>query len=147
MGQNVLVPVDGSPLSFRALRYALGEHPDAEITAVHVVDLFEPAAGYGSGESTHEPLMGSEEWHRQVEKRTEELFAEVETIGEEFDRDVATVSEVGDPQRLIPDYVEEENVDHVVMGAHGREKPERPLVGRVAETVVHRTTVPVTIIR
>jgi len=40
MPRTVLVPVDGSPLSSRALRHALREFPEAEIAAYHVIDLF-----------------------------------------------------------------------------------------------------------
>lgn len=146
MEETVLVPVDGSPLSFRALRYALTEFPEARITAFHVVDLFEAPTGFDA-ESSYEPLMGSEEWHRRVKERTDDLFEEARTIASDHDSDIVTDSEVGDPQRVIPDVIAEEGFDHVVLGAHGRDSPERPLVGRVTEAVVYRTSVPVTIVR
>ncbi|MGM0716648.1 MAG: universal stress protein [Halobacteriota archaeon] len=42
MSTRVLVPIDGSPLSRRALRHALEEFPHASVTVYHVIDLFEP---------------------------------------------------------------------------------------------------------
>ena len=146
MGDTILVPVDGSPLSHRALRYALETFPDAEIVAFHVSDLFDPRPGAGTG-SSYEPLVGSEEWYAMEQEAADELLGEAEAIAEEYDREIATESDIGDPQRLIPDYAEETDVDHVVIGVHGREEEERTLFGRVAETVVFRSPVSVTVIR
>ena len=146
MGDTILVPVDGSPLSHRALRYALETFPDAEIVAFHVSDLFDPRPGTGT-ESDYEPLVGSEEWYAMEQEAADELLGEAEAIAEEYDREIATESDIGDPQRLIPDYAEESDVDHVVIGVHGREEQERTLFGRVAETVVFRSPVSVTVIR
>lgn len=145
---NVLVPVEGSPLSLEALRFALERFPDADLTVLHVVDLFEP--GYGVDpdyESTYEPLMGSEEWYDRAEEITDRVFEEVRAIAEDFDREIATSSEIGDPQRIIVDYVDEEAVDHVVIGAHGRDDEDRQVYGSVAEVLARRATVPVTIVR
>lgn len=146
MGETVLVPIDASPLSVRALRHALERFPDAEIVAFHVSDVFEPGHGR-ERELRHEPPVGSEEWDAMEEEATESLFAEAEEIAAEYDREIVTESAVGDPQRLIPDYAEEEGVDHVVLGVHGREDEDRSIFGRVAETVVFRSPVSVTVVR
>jgi nucleotide-binding universal stress UspA family protein len=148
MSKNVLVPIDGSPLSNKALRHALTEFPDSSITVLHVVDLFEP--GYGTSpdfETSYEPLMGSEEWYERAEEVSDQLFEEAEEIATEHDREVTTESEIGDPKRIIVDFVEEEDIDHVVLGAHGRTEEKRPIFGSIAEIVARRSPVPVTLIR
>lgn len=148
MTDHVLVPIDGSPLSFEALRLALTEFRDASVTALHVTDLFDP--GYRPGSDTgssYEPAMGSDEWHERVAERTDQLFEEVESIAADLDGTVFTESEIGDPIRVIVDYAEEEPVDHVVVGAHGRPAGNRPVFGRVAERVARSASVPVTIVR
>lgn len=147
-GTTVLVPMDGSPLSFDALRHALTTFPDAEIVVLHVVDLFEP--GYGTDpefESSYEPLMGTEEWYERADEVTEQLFEEIDSVAADYDREVETSSEIGDPKRIIVDYIEEEAVDHVVLGAHGRTEKERSLFGSVTEIVARRVSVPVTLVR
>ncbi|TMT81617.1 universal stress protein [Haloterrigena sp. H1] len=148
MSRTVLVPVDGSPLSFDALRHACREFPDAEIVAYHVVDLFRP--DYGTlvdVDSTYEPMIGTAAWDRAVEEATDQLFADVSAIADEYDRAVVTDSDIGDPKRLIVEYATVEDVDHVVLGSHGRLDERRPLYGSVTETVVRRTPVPVTVVR
>jgi len=148
MTDQVLVPIDGSPLSHKALRHALREFPDASITALHVIDLFEPGYGvYTDSETSYEPLAGSEEWYERAEEVSERLLDEAREIAAEHDREIATDSEVGDPKRVIVDYTTEEDVDHLVIGAHGRDDEARSLFGSVAEMVVRRVTVPVTLIR
>lgn len=146
MSKTVLVPIDGSPLSFRALRQAMDLFTDASILVYHVSSVFEPSHR-SSGLSIHEPIIGSDEWHAIEREAAEELLTEAESIAEDAGRDIETAWEIGDPQRLIPEFANEEGVDHVVIGAHGREEPTRSLVGRVAETVVFRSPVSVTVIR
>lgn len=146
MAETVLVPIDGSPLSYRALRHALERFPDGEIVALYVSDVFEPGPT-SEGTSLHEPLIGSEKWYAMEQEATDEVLSEAEAIAAERDRPIATDSEIGDPQRIIPEYADEAAVDHVVLGVHGREDEDRSLVGRVAETVVFRAPVSVTIIR
>lgn len=146
MGETVLVPIDGSPLSYRALRHALETYTDAEITVYHVSDVYSP--GYGTDpDALDAPQAGSEEWHKMEQEAAAEILSEAKSIAGEYDREIATDSAVGDPQRLIPDYAREQRIDHVVLGVHGREEEDRTLFGRVAESVVYRSPVSVTIIR
>ena len=146
MAKHILVPIDGSPLSYRALRHALDTCPDAEVTVLHVSDLFSGGRGT-DGDSVYEPLIGSEEWYAMEQKAAEELLSEAEAVAADYDREVTTDSEIGDPQRVIPDYARDHDIDHIVLGVHGREEEDRSLFGRVAESVVYRAPVSVTVIR
>jgi nucleotide-binding universal stress UspA family protein len=113
-----------------------------------VVDLFEPGYGaYPDFETSYEPLMGSEAWYERAEEVSEQLFEEARDLADEYDREVSTTSEIGDPGRIIVDYADEDDVDHIVLGAHGRAEGERPVFGSIAEVVSRRATVPVTLIR
>lgn len=148
MTKQILVPMDGSHLSWRALRHALEEFPGASITVLHVVDLFEPGYGaYPDFETSYEPLMGSEEWYERAEEVSEQLFEEAQELADEYDRGVSTTSEIGDPKRIIVDFADEEEIDHIVLGAHGRREEEQTVFGSIAEIVARRATVPVTLIR
>lgn len=148
MSKHVLVPTDGSPLSEKALRHALEHFPEARVTVLHVVDLFEPGYGaYPEFESTYEPLLGSEEWYNRAEEVSERLFEEARAVAATYDRSIDTISDIGDPKRIIVEYADDEDVDHIVLGAHGRAEEDRSLYGSVSEIVARRATVPVTIVR
>ncbi len=148
MSSMVLVPVDGSPLSMRALRHAMESFPDAEIVAYHVTDLFGPSYGPdGDLESAFEPMVGTDAWDARVRERTERLFEEIAAVAADHDRSITTESDVGDPARLVLEYATDEPVDHVVIGAHGRPNARRPMVGSVADRVVRRAPTTVTVVR
>lgn len=151
MGNSILVPMDGSPLSKRALRVALTEHPDAEIVVLHVIDPTEPGYSYypidHDLDLTDEPLHGSTEWFERADEYTNALFSDVREIAAEHDADVRTESIVGIPDRTIVEYVDENDIDQIVMGSHGRDEDSRILLGSVSEQVAFRAPVRVTLVR
>jgi len=136
MGERVLVPVDGSESAWSALEYAVEHHQSGELTVLHVVD---PMRGdYYGDEEAGSPVS-----------RSEELLAEAqERLAETPDGlDVETTSVTGKPADAILDYAETNDFDQIVMGSRGRSGLSRLLLGSVAETVVRRSSGPVTVVR
>lgn len=139
---RILVPLDGSEQSSVALQYALEHFKDASVVCLNVIDPIE--AGYTAQAS----VPGySQEWFEQAQDSAEKLFEEAQAIASEYDVDIETDTEVGRPSRTIVNYADEHNVDNIVMGSHGRAGVSRILLGSVAEAVMRRSTVPVTIVR
>jgi len=139
---HVLVPIDGSPQSDAALEYALEEFETAQITVLNVIDPIE--AGYTSQAT----VPGySEEWFEQSKTAADELFEDAQAAADGYDVELETATEVGRPSRTIVSYAEDNDIDHIVMGSHGRSGVSRILLGSVAENVVRRSPIPVTIVR
>jgi len=139
---HVLVPIDGSPQSDAALEYALEEFETAQITVLNVIDPIE--AGYTSQAT----VPGySEEWFEQSKAAADELFEDAQEAAAGYDVELETATEVGRPSRTIVSYAEDNDIDHIVMGSHGRSGVTRILLGSVAENVVRRSPIPVTIVR
>lgn len=141
---HILVPYDESKGSKHAFEHALDQYPDATITLLHVIDLVD--AGYSS------PVDGTlpgfwEEWFESEQEASERLFEDAREKAGDTSADLRTESVVGRPTRAINDYAEDNDVDHIVMGSHGRSGVTRVLLGSVAEGVVRRAPVPVTIVR
>jgi len=136
---RVLVPIDGSQQAKDALDHAIPAFPDADIVLLHVIDPID------SGFNAESVVPGlSEDWYASHKDTAENLFEEArERTGREFD----TAIEVGRPARTIVEYAKQEDADHVVIGSHGRSGVARILLGSVAETVVRRSPVPVTVVR
>ena len=140
--ERVLVAFDESPQATAALRHALSTYPDAEIHVVHVTDPQEWVYV--------DPYSGgyySEEAYEVATESAEEVLAEAAAVAEQHDRTVETCSEVGPPAETLVEYAESHDVDHVVVGSHGRKGLTRVLLGSVAELVVRRSPVPVTVVR
>jgi nucleotide-binding universal stress UspA family protein len=137
---KALVPIDGSAQSTTAVQYAAETLDPEEIVLLHVIDPVE--AGYSAAAT----MPGySEEWYENRKEEAKSLFSEAKTHLE--GQTVTKTTEVGRPSRTIVTYVEENDIDHVVMGSHGRSGVTRILLGSVAEAVVRRSPIPVTIVR
>ncbi|WP_338742168.1 universal stress protein [Haloplanus salilacus] len=142
MAKRLLVPVDGSDPADAALDFAFEEYPDADLTILSVVDPTD--IGYGSVDaapSTFDHLQ------QRAEDRTERVLDEAEARAEEHGVTVRRETVVGMPSRAIVEWAEENEIDGIVIGSHGREGVSRVLLGSVAETVVRRSSVPVTVVR
>lgn len=142
MAEHVLLPMDGSDQAMHAFEHVLVEHADAKVTVLHVID---PARATYGAQAGIPPA--SEEWFEAEEARAESLFEGVRERAAEAGLDLETATEVGQPSRVIVDYAAEHDVDHVVIGSHGRRGLSRVLLGSVAELVVRRSPVPVTVVR
>lgn len=143
MPKHVLVAVDSSPCAEEALEFASNEWPDAELTLVHVINPAE-ATGTAAGAAEGGFPAAAEEWYGTAEEEAENVLADA---AERFDREVETHIEIGTPSKSICNVAEELGVDHIAIGSHGRTGIERVLLGSVAEGVVRRSPVPVTVVR
>jgi nucleotide-binding universal stress UspA family protein len=142
MAKRLLVPIDGSDPADAALEFALEEYPDADITVLSVIDPTD--VGYGSIEaapSTFEHLQES------AEERTEQVLDEAKARAEEHGTEVTGETVIGMPSRAIVEWAENNDIDGIVIGSHGRRGVTRVLLGSVAESVVRRSPVPVTVVR
>jgi len=136
MYDRILVPTDGSDqpsVVEQALNVA--ELADAEVHVLYVVD--EKALDYQPSES------GREETRSARREEGQRAIADITEQAEARDLEVVTAIEEGSPAETIVGYAEDEAVDMVVMGTHGRSGVDRYVLGSVTEQVVRRSEVPV----
>lgn len=146
--ETILVPMDGSPLSERALHIALSEHPEANVTVLHVINPAQPGYSYPVDyDPDTEPLHGSAAWYERSEAFAEELFETARDVASGYDAELETVLRVGEPGRAIIHYARNHDVDEIVIGSHGRDEAEQFFLGSVTETVVFRSPVRVLLVR
>lgn len=137
MFKNILVPLDGSPVAEAALPYAkvLARRTGAHLTLIR-------AAHYAS-------LLGdvAVEQYRSVQQAEDYLRRHVERLASEGYSAQAAVPFGGSTARWIVEEAEIRHADLVVMATHDRVGADRWLHGSVAESVVHRSTIPVMLVR
>jgi nucleotide-binding universal stress UspA family protein len=139
---HVLVPMDGSPLSDDALEHAL-ETFDCRVTVLNVVtSLDEGMSESGLIETDEDRLAAARE---RAERVVEDARERAEAAGQT----VETAVETGEPAETVLEFVEDHDVDHVVMGGHGGERGRvaRRLLGTTATAVVGEAPVSVTVVR
>ncbi|MFP4590139.1 MAG: universal stress protein [Halobacteriales archaeon] len=142
MVPTVLIPYDGSPQARAALEHAADRFPEAALVLLSVINPAEHT--YATTEEGISPLP--ENWYESARDKVQrDLERARERVAE--DRTVETVVELGRPAQAIVDFVHEHDVDHVVIGSHGRSGVTRVLLGSVAEAVVRRCPVPVTVVK
>jgi nucleotide-binding universal stress UspA family protein len=138
--KEILVPTDFSETSNQALAFAqaLGVPFDATIHLLYVVP--DPHAEPWSIEATGMNL-GSllETWQTDAERRLGELTL--------TDLPHKCTTKIGQPYKQIISYVNDNDIDLIVMGTHGRGAIEHMLLGSVAEKVVRTAPCPVLTVR
>jgi nucleotide-binding universal stress UspA family protein len=143
MANRILVPVDGSPPSKAGLEHALSSYPDADIVALHVMTPYESTGA----DDPPLPDELSEAWHEQARERADAILGEAAELAAEYGRSIDTALEVGEAWRVVVDYARDNDVEHVVMGSHGRDDRRGVGLGSVAEAVVRRSSGTVTVVR
>jgi nucleotide-binding universal stress UspA family protein len=131
--------MDDSEMAERALEYALENHPNAEITVLHVVGEPSPMLGAAAGIALEDDL------EEAAQKRAATVFDRAREIAAEHDAEIDTEVKLGDPIKGILNSAED--VDAVVLGTHGGSLVDRLFVGDVAQKVFRQSPVPVTVVR
>ncbi|SEP18468.1 Nucleotide-binding universal stress protein, UspA family [Halogranum amylolyticum] len=141
MSANVLVAFDGSPLSERALAYAIETFPDAPITAIYIINPIDSVIDVEAG-----GLPVAKDWYENAKEEATRIHTTATDLTAERNTELDTVTEVEKPAQAILEYADDQDIDQIVMGSHGRSGIDRALLGSVAETVIRRARIPVTII-
>ena len=141
MPVNVLVAFDGSTLSEHALTYAIEIFPDAPITTIFVINPTDAVIDVEAG-----GLPVAKDWYDNAKEEASRTHTKATDFAAERNAELDTVTEVGNPARAILEYADDNDIDQIVMGSHGRSGIDRALLGSVAETVTRRARIPVTII-
>ena len=131
--RKILVPVDFSDQSAAALEYASAFAKDygAELLIVHVI---EPVIQDLEGIEPIEAVEGLQAALRDVRPKDESIGYSHRMLD-------------GPPADAILRLAEEESVEMIVMGTHGRTGFKRLIMGSVAEEVVRKAACPVLTLR
>ncbi len=138
--RRILAPVDFSDASETAVDHAreLARTYNTDLHLLHVVEEVNYTSAYG----VESPLSPLDEIVARVEKTLGEMARE--TVGDES---VQVSARVGYAPWTILDYVENNDVDLIVIATHGRSGFDRVLLGSVAERVLRRSSVPVFLVK
>lgn len=135
MYERVLVPTDGS----EGVNYAVEHAVDiantyrAELHALHVVNVSSLAAETNPRSVIDEFEDAGEEAVAEVANRAADAGVE----------DVTTDVVHGVPHETILEYIDDADIDLVVMGTHGRTGLDRYLLGSLTEKIVRTSDAPV----
>lgn len=141
MFSRILVPVDGSDNSYRALDAALllSERLGAKATAIHVME--ELPVSYIVSEKLLREIVDAYKRENQL------TLSKCSEIATKKGLTIKTKLLQGDPSSTILDFCEKEKYDIIIMGSRGMGKFKEIVLGSVSSKVLHHSSCPVLIIR
>lgn len=141
--KEILVPLDFSPLSEKALRYAarLAEKFGAGLTLLHVIEPEIPPTFEGMMIAPPTVSDGADAW---TEKQ---LNALAKSLAPERTGAATALVRRGLAAQEIVDVAKELDVDLIVMGTHGYTGWKHFCIGSTAERVVRAASCPVLVVR
>ena len=153
MFDNILVPLDGSELSERALPMAqnLAQSSEATVHLIHMVSR-EHVWGAGGGNESVQAAEMEMDMARQLtesqlhrgRKYLEQKGSQLSGAGIKIEPEFAV--KAGEPAQNIIDYVKEHSFSLVVMTTHGHGGIRRLLLGSVTDRVIRSCEVPVLVV-
>jgi nucleotide-binding universal stress UspA family protein len=142
---KILVPVDGSEQSMRAVDYAieLAKKYHAELIALTVSHIPLSSYGFRSRPDTvkHEKekeTLESKEWFLNIEEAAKENNISLKTDLVDSQMSV---------EGTIVEYAESQHIDLIVLGTTGRSGFKKLLLGSVASGVVSYAACPVMVVK
>lgn len=147
---DLLVAVDGSDESFRALERAvkMANVTDGSITLIHAIepDIYDAGGG--------EPTTVSDRRDRLIidsldaaEEQGQSILDEAAEIAAAAGQDATRELRYGRPAKTIVDFAAEGGFEVIYLGHRGRSDRTIEFLGSVARDVVERATIPVTVTR
>ena len=127
--KSILFPTDFSHTGDKALAMAESLARDSG-AKIHIIHVEEPPTAYGGGEMYYGMIEPDLE-------HLKELLSKVKPKDLQLDYEQHMVT--GEPADAIARFANENDVDIIVMGTHGRTGLLRLLMGSVAEAVVRRS--------
>ena len=141
---KILIPVDGSPASLRAVDFAIemvAQDPSTSLVLLHVQNT--RAMELASASEAMDTEWLREAGSRASAKALKDAIGKCEHAGVASEALVRT----GQIAEAVGQVAREENVKHIVMGTRGLGGIQGLLLGSVAMQVVHLAEVPITLIK
>lgn len=139
---KILLPVDGSELSLKAVRLAVSFLQQGLSGSLVLANVQEPATLYEMVVAPDGEVLQRVSMAAGIDalEKAEALLMEEAVV---YEREIAT----GDPAHTIVDIGERFGCDLIVMGARGISAMRSALLGSVSNEVLHAAQVPVVIVK
>jgi nucleotide-binding universal stress UspA family protein len=136
--ENVLVPIDGSNASLKALNSAIeiAQMSGAQLTILHIIPAIE--------ESTKSRI---EKFEKQIEKQGQDILDDAANIAKKQKVKFKTNLMRDSPGHAIVRLAKKGKFDHILMSTTGTGSAQDDMLGSVSNYVVHKAEIPVYLIR
>jgi nucleotide-binding universal stress UspA family protein len=147
MYDKILVPTDGSDTAENAVEHAIdiAEKYGAEVHALYIVDTDSMSLTLG-GEQLDRIEQGQFGEMEEIKGKADAATGYVADRAADRGLDAVEHISSGKPHEMIASYAENNDMDLVVMGSHGRSGVRRAILGSVTERTLRSMHVPVLVV-
>jgi len=141
---KILIPVDGSSASLRAVDFAIemaAQKPNTSLVLLHVQHI--PAINLAGAAEAMDASGLPEAAARASDQALKDAVGKSEAANVTFE----VLARTGHTAEAIAQVAREADIDHIVMGTRGLGGIEGLLLGSVATQVIHLAKVPITLIK
>lgn len=154
MFKRILVPLDGSRYSGRAIKYAvdMAKHYSAEIILVHIVKPATPMIAANGIAPVENPVStriatqaaliedknNTSKARRYLSRKAREIKSQ--ELGASY------IVLVGEPGRSIMRFAKKEKIDLIIMTTHGKGGIKRAILGSVTDDVTRHSGTPILVV-
>jgi nucleotide-binding universal stress UspA family protein len=141
---KILVPVDGSEISYRALDAGLffSEKLGSNITVIHVMEDI-PITHIESQKLLNDML----EISAACKQQGQDILSKCSETAKNKGLMVNTILLKGNPASIILDFCKNGNYDVIIMGNRGMGKIREIILGGVSSKILHNSSCPVLLIK
>ena len=140
-GHSILVPVDGSENSDRAVAFAIELVKGGFATTLHLLNVQPPLGG---AVATFIPKESRDSYHRE---EGEKSLVSAEKLAAAAGVPCEPHISVGRPGVVVAEYCKRLACRQIVIGTRGHTGLGGVLMGSVAQEVVARSSIPVTLVK
>ena len=139
---RVLIPIDGSENSLRALDYVLRRKAHVGAVEIHLLNVQIPVvSGHAKMFVSHEQLNAY--YRQEGEQALQTARDKLEQAGVPYQHHIL----VGHVADTIVAYAKQNRCDEVVVGTRGMSAISNLVLGSVATQVIHLSDIPITLVK
>jgi nucleotide-binding universal stress UspA family protein len=141
--KGILVPLDGSAPSLRAVTHLINDLKDEppQEMEIHLINVQRPVSGNVSR------FVNQNEIKQYHYDNGLETMREARELLDKAGVPYTIHIGVGNPAEIIAQYAKEKNCNQIIMGTHGRGEILGLLLGSVATEVIRECDIPVTLVK
>lgn len=148
--KKILVPVDGSEISFKAANYAIhvAKLVNSQVILLNVIEDVKQGGAIGLQQRYGNiPLVegfkkarkhSAEAWLKKIENSAEKLGAGVKSVILDADGK--------NEKTMVTEYAVKNKVDLIIIGSKGRSRFKGLWIGGFTNSVLHHSTIPVLVV-
>jgi nucleotide-binding universal stress UspA family protein len=140
--ENILIPVDGSEISLRAVQFVIGRIKHGRPSGLFILHVQPPILSGEIRMYVSQDVIDAY-YREEGEKALSNAKGLLDTAGVSYEASV----KVGHVAETIVQFAEEKQCHSIVLGGHGHGSVVGMLLGSITTKVLHLAKVPVTVVK